>query len=349
MDYAIILAGGVGSRFWPLSRRMLPKQFLRIIGKETFFEATISRIREIILPNNIFIVSNRAYLQEIKRQLGKFKMPQENIILEPKPLNTMPAIALCAQLINLKDTQANLLVLPSDHYIKDSRSFRDAVVKALNLSAQGFICLMGIRPDSPCPGYGYIKTGSSIGRDEFYVESFKEKPNLDTAKKLFKKRDIFWNSGIFCFKAGVILQETKTYVPELYAQITRIEQKKYIAKFWPKIKPISIDYGILQRSNRMVMVGARFYWRDIGSWDALCSVLPKDRKNNVILSDCINLNSSNIFACAYGSKRLIAAIGLEDMIIVDTPDALLICKKNRAQEVKKIVEELKRRSREDIT
>ena len=342
MNYEIILAGGVGSRFWPLSRKALPKQFLKIIGKDTFFEATIRRVEEIIPPGNIFIITNRMYLSEIKKQSRKFKVPQENIVLEPKPLNTLPAIALCAQLISLKDSLANLLVLPSDHYIK-GRGFKETMLKALNLSARDFICLMGVRPDSPCPGYGYIKTGSKIGKDQFYVKSFKEKPDFNTAKKLFKKRDIFWNSGIFCFKAEVVLQETKTYLPALYAQISRIEHKKYIAKFWPKIKPVSIDYGILQKSNRLVMVEAEFYWRDLGSWDSLCSVLPKDKKNNVILSDCIDINSSNIFACAYGSKRLIATIGLEDMIIVDTPDAVLVCKKENAQDIKRLVELLRRK------
>ena len=342
MIYAIILAGGVGSRFWPLSRKVLPKQFLKIIGKDTFFEATIRRVEEIIPPGNIFIVTNRMYSSEIKKQSRKFKVHPENIILEPKPLNTLPAVAVCAQLISLKDSHANLLVLPSDHYIK-GRGFKEAMLKALSLSEHGAICLSGIRPESPHPGYGYITTGPGIGRDGFRVESFKEKPDSKTLKRLFKKSGVFWNSGIFCFKAGVILSQIRSFTPGLYAQIIRIKQKKQIAKFWPKIKPISIDYGIIQKSKRLVMVEAGFYWRDLGSWDALSSVLPKDSKNNVILSDCISINSSNILVSAYGSKRLVAAIGLRDMIIVDTPDAVLVCKKENAQDIKRLVELLRRK------
>jgi len=342
MNYAIILAGGVGSRFWPLSRKVLPKQFLKILGKDTFFEATIRRVEEIIPRGNIFIVTNVIYSNEIKKESRKFKVPPENIILEPKPLNTLPAVAVCAQLISLKDSLANLLVLPSDHYIK-GRGFKETMLKALSLSAHGHICLAGIRPESAHPGYGYITTGPRIGRDGFRVESFKEKPDSKALKRLFKKSGLFWNSGIFCFKAAVILSQIRSFSPGLYAQISRIKQKKQIAKFWPKIKPISIDYGIIQKSKSLVMVEAGFYWRDLGSWDALSSVLPKDRQNNVILSDCVNLNSRNIFSCSYGSKRIIATVGLEDLIIVDTPDALLVCKKENAQDIKRLVELLRRK------
>jgi mannose-1-phosphate guanylyltransferase/mannose-6-phosphate isomerase len=275
-------------------------------------------------------------------------VPRDNIILEPQPLNTLPAILLCARIIGLKDKKANLLVLPSDHYIKGDRSFTGAALKALNLSSRDYICLMGLVPDSPCPGYGYITTAGTIGRGEFQVKSFKEKPDLSTAKRLFKKRNIFWNSGIFCLKAEVVLSEAQSLLPGLYAQIIRIKDKRQITKIWPKIKPISIDYGILQKSDRLVMVRAGFYWRDVGSWDALCSVLPKDGENNVILSDCISLDTSDTLVCAYGSKRLIAAIGLRGMIIVDTPDALLVCKKENAQDIKRLVELLKVKRKECV-
>jgi len=348
MNYAVILAGGVGSRFWPLSRRSHPKQFLRIFGKDSFLEATIRRIQTIVPRENIFIVTNQIYLPEIKRQLRKFRVHQENIILEPKPLNTLPAISLCAQIIRLKDSLANLLVLPSDHYIKDSRGFKSTMFRALSLSAKGLICLIGIKPDSPCLGYGYIKTGRKIDKDIFAVKCFKEKPTLNTARKLFKEKGIFWNSGIFCFKAEVILKEIKTYVPKLYAQIIQIRQKQDIKKIWPKIKPISIDYGLLEKSSNLAMVRAKFYWRDLGSWDALCSVFSKDRKNNIILSDCVNLDSTNIFVCSYGSKRLIATVGLEDTIIVDTPDALLVSRKEKSEGIKRLFELLKQKRKQCV-
>jgi mannose-1-phosphate guanylyltransferase/mannose-6-phosphate isomerase len=258
-------------------------------------------------------------------------------------LNTLPAISLCARLISLKDNQANLLVLPSDHYIKDNTSFKQTIIKALNLSLKGFICLMGIRPDSPCSGYGYIKTGKRISDGIFYVDSFKEKPACGIAKRLFKNKDIFWNSGIFCFKAEVILMELETHVPRLYREIIKIDKKQDIKKAWHKIKPLSIDYGLLEKTKKSAVVAAKFYWRDLGSWDALCEILSKDRKNNILLSDCLNLHSDNIFVFSQGSRRVVATIGLQDLIIVDTPDALLVCKKEMSQDVKRLVEFLKQK------
>ena len=343
MNYAIVLAGGIGSRFWPLSRKSLPKQFLRIIGKDTFLEATIRRIQTIIPSKNIFIVTNRIYLREIKRQLRKFNIPQENVILEPKPLNTLPAISLCAQLINLKDPEASLLVLPTDHYIKNKLEFKQDILKALNVAAKGFLCLLGIKANGLCLGYGYIKTARKISPGIFYVKSFKEKPGPDKAKRLLEEKGIFWNAGIFCFKAGVLLREIKIHLPELYRQLIQIEDKQDMKRIWHKIKPISIDYGLMEKSKNLAMVKARFDWIDLGSWNALCRVLPKDRKNNIVLSDSVDLDSTNIFIYSNNPKRLIATLGLKDLIIVDTPDALLVSSKKRSEEIKRIVEILQKK------
>ncbi len=348
MNYAIILAGGIGSRFWPLSRTVVPKQFLRIIGRKSLLELTLRRIQAIIPDKNIFIITNRLYLSQIKNQIRDLGILKENIILEPKPLNTLPAISLCARIINLKDNQANLLVLPSDHYIKDSINFKQVILKALDLSSKGFLCLIGIKPDSPCSGYGYIKVGGGIGKNIFYVKSFKEKPNLNETKRLFKNKGMFWNSGIFCFKSEVILREIKIYLPRLYRQIIRIKERQDIKNIWNKIKPISIDYGLLERSKNLAMVAAKFYWRDLGSWDALCDILPKDKKNNIILSDFVELDSKNTFVFSQTPKRLIATIGIQDLIIVDTSDALLICRKEKSQEVKKLVELLKKKRKKCV-
>lgn len=346
MNYAIILAGGSGTRFWPLSRKHLPKQFLKIIEDQSLIEATVRRIQKIIPDNNIFIVTNKIYLDEIKKQLKDFNIPVGNIILEPSPRNTLPAIALCAQIIRLKDPQANLLVSPSDHYIKDIGRFKETAIEALGLAdAGGFLCLIGINPDSPRSGYGYIQTGKKIGKDSFTVAHFKEKPKPSAATKIFQHKGIFWNSGIFSFKAGVILNEIKNYLPGLYSQITKIKQKQDIINIWPKIKSVSIDYGILEKSKNLSVVIAKFRWSDLGSWDALGDILPRDKKNNVVLSDCdcVILDTNNTLVCSYERKRLIAAVGLKDLIIVDTPDALLVCKKDKAQEIKNLVEILKKK------
>lgn len=347
MNYAVILAGGAGSRFWPLSRKHLPKQFLKIVEKESLLEVTLGRIRQIIPRANIFIITNKIYLAEIKKQSKGFRIPKENIILEPQAKNTLPAIALCAQIINLKDGDANLLISPSDHYIKDGRAFKGAIAKALEFSARGFLCLVGIKPDKPRSGYGYIQTKKLARKDVFYVSSFREKPSTEEASLFFKKKNVYWNSGIFCFKSKVILSEIKKYSPELYSQISNIRNKSNMGNIWQKVKAVSIDYGILEKSQKLIMVRGRFYWCDLGSWDALSDVLPKDRRSNVVLSDCdrINLDTRGTFICSYNHKRLIAAVGLEDLIIVDTPDALLVCKKEKAQDIKKLVSLLEKKRR----
>lgn len=348
MNYAVILAGGQGSRFWPLSRECLPKQFLKIVEEESLLGLAVRRIQNIIPPKNIFIISNRVYLKELKRHLKKFKIPDKNIILEPKPLNTLPAVGLCARLINIKDADANLLVLPSDHYIKDNTSFLKVIHKAFDLSSSGFLCLIGIKPDRPFMGYGYIEIDKRIEDDAFSVRYFREKPDSLEAKSLFRKKRVFWNSGIFCFKARTILNEVKSYQPALYHNLIKIKTKSDIKRVWTRIKPISIDYGIMQKSKRLSVVVGRFYWCDLGSWEALCDVMPKDKNNNVVLSERINLDSSNILVYSYSPKRLIATVGLKDLIIVDTHDALLVCRKDKTQDIKRLVEILKRKRKKYV-
>lgn len=344
-NYAVILAGGVGSRFWPASREALPKQFLRLIGRDTLFETSLRRVSGIMDPAHIFIATNRSYVAQIRKQIKAFNVPVSNIILEPKPLNTLPAILLCAQLISLKDKEANLLVLPADHYIKGGGLFNDAVFKGLKLSAQDYICLMGIPPEDPNCGYGYIRAGKKIGRSGFYVESFIEKPESAKARALVRHKNTFWNSGIFCFKAGFILSQAKELVPQAYGQIMQVKKKNDASKAWSRIAPVSIDHSILQRSRRVVMVKAQFFWRDLGSWEALCSIMPKDKNNNVALSECVRLNCNNTFVCSYVPERTVAMVGVKDAVVVDTPDALLICKKDSAQDVKQLVELLKQRKK----
>lgn len=343
MNYAIILAGGIGSRFWPLSREYLPKQFLKVIKKDTLLEATIKRIGEIIPKKNIYIVTGKIYLREIKKCLLNFNIPRKNIILEPSPKNTLPAIGLCAQIINSKDPESNLLILPSDHYIKDNSNFRQTVLKALGISLQGPLCLIGIRPVKPHSGYGYIKIGKNIRRGIFQVKSFQEKPKTSEASMLFKRKDTFWNSGIFSFSSETILGEIRKYMPKLYNQLAKIRRQQDIAALWGRISPISIDYGILQKSKNLVMVQGNFFWCDLGSWDAICDILPKDKNNNIILSDYVGLHSRDILVCSNNSQRLITTIGLEGIIIVDTPDALLVCKKENSQDIRRLVQFLRKK------
>ncbi|MFH0790741.1 MAG: mannose-1-phosphate guanylyltransferase/mannose-6-phosphate isomerase [Candidatus Omnitrophota bacterium] len=353
MNYAVILAGGAGSRFWPFSRELEPKQFMRITQKETLIESTIGRLKNIIPPENIYLMTNCIHAYELKEQIRKFRIPEENIILEPEGKNTAPAIGLSARLIEQRDKHAVIIVLPADHYIKNLGGFKNCLKKAAACAKDGFLVTVGIPPKGPSTGYGYIKvcpqansrpssnlTKLAGNTGYFKVKKFLEKPNLDKAKRYFKDKTFFWNSGIFVWKASVLLGELKSYLPELYSHLISINIKDDIDKIWPKIKPISIDYGVMEYSKKIVLIPADFDWTDLGSWDTLNNVLPKDTSGNILHADCLDLGSRK--TCVFSrSNRLIATIGLEDLIIADTPDALLVCNRHKAQEVKKIVDQLK--------
>jgi len=345
MNYAVILAGGTGTRFWPFSRELEPKQFMQIIGKNSLLQDTIMRISGLIKSKNVYIVTNLKYFYEVKHQVGRFKIPEENIILEPQGKNTAPAIGLCAKLISRFDKEAVLVVLPSDHYIKDAGNFKNCLKDSISLANRGFLVTLGIRPASPSTGFGYIKTGTKKN-GYFEVEKFLEKPDSKKAKIYFKDKKFYWNSGMFVWKASVFMDEIRRYLPKLYTMLSSINSEQEIEEVWPKIKPISVDYGIMEHSKRIALIPANFYWTDVGSWDAVCSLLPKDKKGNIIHADCLHVDSSGMSVFSRGS-RLISLVGVKDLIIADTPDALLVCDKNKAQDVKKVVDILKENKRKE--
>ena len=343
--YGLILAGGVGSRFWPFSRELEPKQFINIIGRESLFQNTVRRLKGLIRPKQIFLITNQAYFFELKKQIEKFHIPDENIILEPQGKNTAPAIGLCARLIEQKNKDAVLAVFPSDHYIKDIKKFQGCINRAVQCAGSDFLVTIGIRPNKPATGYGYIKTdcrlqAAGLRFKAYKVEKFLEKPGLDKAKEYVRSRDYFWNSGMFVWKVSVFRDELAKYMPELYSQLKSVQTKDDIEKVWGKIKPISVDYGIMEHSKKIALVPADFYWSDLGSWDVLEELLRKDKNGNVLSGNSLDCDSQGLCAFSRGN-RLIATIGLKDLIIADTPDALLVCDKQKTQEVKKIVEKLK--------
>jgi len=349
MNYGVILAGGVGSRFWPFSRELEPKQFLQVAGKGSLLQATIVRLKQLVPAENIYIVSNQVYLTELLKQVKQFSLPEENIILEPEGKNTAPAIALSARLIQQRDKDAVLVVLPADHYIKNTKKFIGALQQAVICAKKGFLVTLGVKPKCPATGYGYIKVRPKTEdrRPKYYfVDKFLEKPKLEKAKKYFKDKNFFWNSGMFVWKAAVFMEEIKLYLPKLYAQIMLIKNPADITKVWHKISPVSADYGVMEHSKKIALIPAEFDWTDLGSWDALNEVLAKDAKGNIVQADSIDLDSRSICIFSRGN-RLISTIGLKNLIIADTPDALLICDKNRAQEVKKVVDQLKLSKRKE--
>ncbi|MDD5097712.1 MAG: mannose-1-phosphate guanylyltransferase/mannose-6-phosphate isomerase [Candidatus Omnitrophica bacterium] len=345
MNYAVILAGGVGSRFWPFSRELEPKQFMKIIGEASLLQATIQRLKGVVEPKRVYIITNNIYFYEVKAQISKFGIPDANIILEPQGKNTAPAVGLCAKLISRLDQDAVLLVLPSDHYIKNIENFKKTIKKAIACARKNFLVTIGIKPSAPSTGYGYIKVDGKKN-EHIAVEKFLEKPDLKNAKKYFKDKKFFWNSGMFIWKASVFLEETKKYLPKLYANLQRINSVNDIPKIWPKIEPISVDYGIMERSRRIALIPADFYWTDLGSWDALAEIFPKDKKGNIANNDILNVDSQGVCVFSRGN-RLVSTIGVNNMVIADTPDALLVCDRNRTQDVKQLVERLKTLKRKE--
>ena len=345
MTYAVILAGGVGSRFWPFSRELEPKQFMKIIGEASLLQATIQRLKGVVEARCVYIITNNIYFYEVKAQVAKFGIPDANIILEPQGKNTAPAIGLCARLISQIDNEAVLLVLPSDHYIKNIDNFKNTLKKAIACAGQDFLVTIGIKPSAPSTGYGYIKVdGKKDGH--ITVDKFLEKPDLGKARKYFKDNKFFWNSGMFIWKASVFLEEVKKYLPKLYANLQRINSVNDIPKVWPRIEAISVDYGIMERSRRIALIPASFYWTDLGSWDALAEIFPKDKKGNIANSDTLNVDSHGVCVFARGN-RLVSTIGVKNMVIADTPDALLVCDRSRTQDVKQLVERLKMLKRKE--
>ena len=346
MTYAVILAGGVGSRFWPFSRELEPKQFMKLIDEKSLLQATVKRLKGLVTPENTFIITNNMYFYELLDQLKGSGIPEENIILEPQGKNTAPAIGACARLISLKDKNAVLVVLPADHYIKNFTGFKRVIKKAITVAKEDLLVTIGIRPDKPSTAYGYIKVKAEKNARYYQVRGFFEKPSLKKAGVYFKDKNYYWNSGMFIRRAGVFLEEVRNYLPRLSRQLSSLRSKEDIEKVWPKIKPISVDYGVMEYSKKIALIPADFYWTDLGSWDALSEIFPKDSKGNVLQGDIYNLDSRGMCVFSKGN-RLISTIGVKDLVIADTADALLVCDRTKTQEVKKLVEALKSSNRKE--
>ena len=350
MNYAVILAGGVGSRFWPFSRELEPKQFMKVIGEDSLLQATIQRLKGVVEPGHIYIVTNNIYFYEVKAQVAEFGIPDQNIILEPQGKNTAPAIGLCARLISRIDKDALLLILPSDHYIKKAGNFKNTLKKAVACAKRDLLVTIGIKPAAASTGYGYIKvsTKAKVAKsvEYFAVEKFLEKPGLNKARKYFKDKHFYWNSGIFIWKAQIFLDEVRKYLPKLYVNLKLINSVNDIPRIWPRIDAISVDYGIMEHSKRIALIPADFYWTDLGSWEALAEIFPKDKKGNIANSNTLILDSRGVCVFARGN-RLVSTIGIKDTVIADTPDALLVCDRNKTQDVKRLVEKLKSLNRKE--
>ncbi len=363
--YAVLLAGGQGSRFWPLSRTLEPKQFLPLSGPNSLFEEAVLRLINGLVPaENIHTVTSKLYFHQIEQITRHYGIPSGNIICEPEGKNTAPSIAVACRLISLRDPSAQVAVLPCDHLIGNPGIFRDLLRVSFKCCACGKIIVFGITPSRPATGYGYIKERSSAGITASLkadvpalaasekklikgVERFCEKPDLRTAEMFLRKGGYYWNSGMFVASVEVFLREFMTYMPELYSTVHCMAGPQDIDRSWAGIQPMAFDYGILEKTASLLMVKApvELGWSDLGSWQSWDEMISKDDNGNHIPKGVIDFGSSD--TTVVPDKRLVATLGLDNMIIVDTPDALLVAGKDRSEEVKKVVDVLKNSRRQE--
>lgn len=356
--YAVIMAGGSGTRFWPLSREKMPKQLLKIGGIDTLIQETVGRVLPLIPKENIFVVTNHGLADDIDRQLSaRFDGSwAANIIIEPEARNTAPALGLAALHLRRIDPDAIMVVLAADHSIRKTDEFLNLIKTAAAAAKKDYLVTLGIKPNRPETGFGYIKAGKPCEgqgiADVCKVEAFVEKPNLETAKEYVRQGSYYWNSGMFIWKTSTFLDEIQKLQPALYQGLMEIQESigsdresKVVAKVFQKFDSISIDYAIMEKTGRAAVIPADIEWSDVGSWSALDEVSDRDASGNIISGNVIDFGSKD--SIIYAEKRLVATIGLHDTIVVDTPDATLVCSKEKAQDVKKIVEELKKRKSEE--
>ena len=350
--YAVIMAGGSGTRFWPLSREKTPKQLLKIGSDDTLIQQTVDRVLPIIPREHVFIVTGQGIADEIGAQLrSKFGgLWDRNFILEPAAKNTAPALALAALHVSRIDPEGIMVVLAADHAIRNAERFRNCLRTAAAAAKEGYLVTLGISPDRPETGYGYIKAGSALSvPDARKVERFVEKPDLATAKEYVRSGQYYWNSGMFVWKAGTFLEEIKRHMPALHQGLEAIRtsigqsnEPDVVSDVFAKLESVSVDYGIMEKTPLAAVVPTDIGWSDVGSWTALEEVTDKNGEGNIIVGNVIDIDSTD--SVLYAEKRLVATIGLSGTIVVDTPDATLVCAKERAQDVKKVVDELKKRN-----
>lgn len=350
---ALIMAGGRGERFWPKSRKSLPKQFLSLTDDgRTMIQLTVERIRPLIDLEDIYISTNKAYKELVLAQLPG--IPPENILCEPVGRNTAPCIGLGAVHAAKKYQDALMVVLPSDHLIKYHKMFLHTLRDGCSIAERDSnLVTIGITPDYPETGYGYIKFRPDESDGNAYaVDCFVEKPSLETAKEYLETEEYLWNSGMFIWKASTILNNIRNILPDLYDGLMNISaavgtqaQEMVMEKEFPKLQSVSIDYGIMEKAEHIYILPGAFGWDDVGSWLAVERIKKSNESGNVVTGNIITIHSKNNII--QGGSKLIAAVGLEDMIIVDTEDATLICDKSSASDIKMVLENLKICNREE--
>ncbi|HEX9101930.1 MAG TPA: mannose-1-phosphate guanylyltransferase [Polyangia bacterium] len=349
--YVLIMAGGGGTRLWPASRKQRPKQFLPMLaGGETLLGATVARVAGVVPPERILIVTAADQVDEVLRTAPS--VPRENIVIEPKARNTAPCIGLGALEVLRRDPAGVMAVLPSDQWIKDAEGFRASVERALDVARGGAIVTIGIVPSHPETGFGYLELGETTERDARVVDRFVEKPDRATAEKYVAGERHLWNSGMFFFAARRLVEAVRRHMPELGEILHAIEkQPELVGELYPKAPSVSIDYGVMEKLPRgdVFCVPGDFGWNDVGSWSALGELRPTDAAGNTLATEqAVTIDARGNILYGGDGKRVIAAVGVEDLVIVVTDDAVLVMPKSRAQEVRDVVKALETTNRKEF-
>jgi mannose-1-phosphate guanylyltransferase len=356
--YAVIIAGGVGARFWPRSRERSPKQVLEIIGSGSMISNTVARIQPMVPSERTMVVTNKLQKEIIQQQIPA--LPSQNILVEPLGRNTAPCIGLAAKWIHHYDPEAIMIVLPADHIIGNTEEFLNVLQRAVHVAMENdALVTIGIKPTHPETGYGYIQFEDTLDQNPYltdgiyHVKAFAEKPNLETAEKFLKSGDFLWNSGMFIWKTRIILQEIDKHLPELGEQLKKLEPaigtdayQMTLEHVYGVIRSISIDYGVMEKASKVFVAKGDFGWSDVGSWDEVVRLIPKNGDENTLRGTVIIKDSHRNYIDA--SNRAVAMIGVDDLIVVTTDDAVLICKKGRSQDVKEIVDYLRRKQMNEL-
>jgi mannose-1-phosphate guanylyltransferase/mannose-6-phosphate isomerase len=346
--YPILLAGGTGTRLWPVSRELYPKQLVTFVGEDSLLQGTIKRLSPVLNPDNVKVVCGKQHFHETARQIENLGLtPQGKLICEPSGRNTAPAILLAVLHILAIDKDAVLCIFPADHVIQDLAGFHDRLRAAIALASAGHIVTFGIQPHYPETGYGYIEGGKKLSHGARVLKRFVEKPDLATAQKYVKTGSFFWNSGMFAFKASVIFAEFKAHQPELLKKMKSIFKvdKPIVRKDYDQLSDISIDYAIMEKTAKGVVLPSDFGWSDIGSWKSLYDFLEKNADNNVIHGDVMAQDTRN--SLILGHDRLIATNRLRDMVVIETSDSVFVSDLEHSRDVKSIVTELKEQQRRE--
>jgi mannose-1-phosphate guanylyltransferase/mannose-6-phosphate isomerase len=346
--YPILLAGGSGTRLWPVSRELFPKQLVKFIGQDSLVQATIKRLAPVLNVENTRIVCGKEHYHEIARHMTAIGVsPEGKIISEPCGRNTAPAILLALLELLRREEDAIVCIFPADHVINEIDRFHENMKVAIGLAQEGYIVTFGIKPSYPETGYGYIEGFKTLSKGALVLKRFVEKPDRETAQKYLEAGTFFWNAGMFAFKASVMQAEFIRFQPKLYQQLTELinSERELTKERYGFLSDISIDYAIMEHTDKGVVLPSDFGWSDIGSWKSLYDFLLKDENRNVVDGDVITQCTHNCFIM--GHDRLITANGIENLVIVDTPDSVFVSDLEDSREVKTIVNELKEKGRHE--